>query len=58
MEQPFWMLVPWAIFAIAAGLKFWRITSLFRRQPGTDRTSTERARQQLERRWLEDQRAA
>lgn len=58
MEQPFWMLVPWAVFAIAAGLKCWRITSLFRRQLTLDSTRTERARQQLERLWLKDQRAA
>jgi len=23
MEQPLWMLVPWAVFAVAAGIKFW-----------------------------------
>ena len=29
MGTPLWMLSPWAIFALAAGLKFWRLTSLF-----------------------------
>jgi hypothetical protein len=26
------MLVPWAVLALAAGVKFWRLTRLFRRQ--------------------------
>jgi hypothetical protein len=58
MEQPLWTLVPWAVFAIAAGLKFWRITSLFRRQLKPALSSTEQARQQLERLWQRDQQAA
>jgi hypothetical protein len=49
------MLVPWAVFAIAAGLKFWRITSLFRRQLRPAATSTEQARQRLERLWRSNQ---
>ncbi len=55
MNNPLWMLVPWAVFAIAAGLKFWRITSLFRRHLLGIPTSTERFRQTLERIWQKDQ---
>jgi hypothetical protein len=58
MEHPLWMLVPWAVFAIALGLKFWRLTSLMRRQLHPAPTSTEQARQQLERLWQKDQQAA
>jgi len=52
------MLVPWAVFAVAAGLKFWRITTLFRKNlPGMP-TETERFRQALERIWIKDHSAA
>jgi hypothetical protein len=35
MHNPLWMLVPWAVFALAGGLKFWRLTSLFQKHlPG------------------------
>ena len=55
MDKPLWMLLPWAVFAVAAGLKFWRLTSLFRKHlPGIP-LRTERFRQGLERTWEEDQ---
>jgi hypothetical protein len=54
MEQPLWMLVPWAVFSLAVAFKFWRFTSLVRRQLGPALTSTERARQRLERLWRQD----
>ena len=55
MDNPLWMLVPWAVFAVAAGLKFWRLTSLFRKDiPGIP-SRTERFRQGLERTWIKDQ---
>jgi hypothetical protein len=58
MDQPIWMLVPWAVFSIAAGLKFWRVTRLFRRQLRPAPISTEQARKQLERLWESDQQTA
>ena len=58
MQHPLWMLVPWAVFAIAAGFKFWRLTALFRRRTLAPETGTERFRQTLERIWQEDQKAA
>lgn len=58
MSNPLWMLVPWAVFAIAAGIKFWRLTSLFRRHLIGAPSSTEKFRSSLERAWAKDQQAA
>ncbi|MCP9776668.1 MULTISPECIES: hypothetical protein [unclassified Cyanobium] len=58
MSNPLWMLVPWAVFAIAAGIKFWRLTSLFRRHLIGAPSSTEQFRSSLERAWAKDQQAA
>ena len=57
MEHPLWMLVPWAVFAIGAGLKFWSLTALFRRHLLGTPTKTERFRRSLERIWQKDQQA-
>ena len=56
--NPLWMLVPWAVFAIAAGLKFWKLTALFRRNLLGVPTKTERFRQALERVWAKEQQQA
>jgi hypothetical protein len=56
MPNPLWMLVPWAVFALAAGLKFWRLTSLFRKHLFGIPSRTERFRQGLERIWRKEQR--
>ena len=58
MDNPLWMLVPWAVFAVAAGLKFWRITTLFRKNLLRVPSRTERFRQALERIWIRDQQRA
>ena len=58
MDDPLLMLVPWAVFAVAAGLKFWRITTLFRKNLLGRPTKTERFRQALERIWIKDHSAA
>jgi hypothetical protein len=55
MDNPLWMLAPWAVFAVAAGLKFWRITTLFRKHLLGIPSRTERFRQGLERTWIKDQ---
>ncbi len=57
MSNPLWMLVPWAVFAVAAGIKFWRLTSLFRRHLIGVPSSTEQLRSSLERAWAKDQQA-
>ncbi|MEB3172810.1 MAG: hypothetical protein VKL97_02990 [Cyanobacteriota bacterium] len=45
MNGPGWILVPWAVFAIAAGIKAWRLWR------GVRPRSTERDRRLLERSW-------
>ena len=55
MDNPLWMLVPWAVFALAAGLKFWRLTSSFRKHLLSTPSGTERFRQGLERMWTKGQ---
>lgn len=57
MTSPLWMLVPWLVFALAAGFKFWRITALFRRHLLAAPTNSERFRQSLERIWRRQQSA-
>jgi hypothetical protein len=57
MTNSLWMLVPWAVFAVAAGVKFWRLTSAWR-QRGTTNKSTDQFRRSLERIWQKDQKAA
>jgi len=57
MENPLWMLVPWALVAVAAGVKFWRLTRVFRQQVASTTTSTERFRQSLEQNWQKDEQA-
>ena len=51
MEQPLWMLLPWAVFDVAAGTKFWRLTTVFRKGGLSRATGSERFRQSLERIW-------
>jgi hypothetical protein len=52
------MLAPWAVFALAAGVKFWRITAVFRKRGLARETSTDQFRKTLERIWQKDQQAA
>ena len=58
MDNPLWMMLPWAVFAVAAGVKFWRLTSLFRRHLLGTPTDTEQFRRTLERIWAKDQQTA
>jgi hypothetical protein len=58
MDNSLWMLVPLAVFAIASGLRFWRLTSLFRKHLLGIPSQTERFRQGLERIWAENQQKA
>jgi hypothetical protein len=58
MNNPLWMMLPWAVFAVAAGIKFWRLTSLFRRHLLGTPTDTEQFRRTLERIWAKDQQTA
>jgi hypothetical protein len=57
MTNPLWMLVPWSAFAVAAGVKFWRLTSAWRQRDKTS-TNADQFRRSLERIWAQDQRSA
>jgi hypothetical protein len=57
MNNPIWMLLPWAVFAVAAGVKFWRLTSTWRQRNESNK-STDQFRRSLERIWQKDQKAA
>ena len=54
MENPLWLLLPWAVFAVAAGFKFWRLNSLLRTHLLGIPSKTERFRQGLEKIWSKD----
>jgi hypothetical protein len=58
MDHPLWMLVPWAVFAVAAGLKMWRLGLLLRPNRMGTPSTTEQMRRSLERSWAKDQQAA
>ena len=58
MTNPLWMLVPWAVFALAAGVKFWRLTSAWRQRGAGTAPNTDQFRRSLERIWQKDQKAA
>jgi hypothetical protein len=57
MNNALWMLVHWAVFAVASGVKFWRLTSAWR-QRGMNGKDTDQFRRSLERIWQQDQKAA
>ncbi len=54
MSNPLWMLVPWAVFAVAAGVKFWQLTSAWRQRGAGREASTDNFRRSLERIWAQD----
>jgi hypothetical protein len=54
LENLLWLLVPWVVFAAGGGLKFWRLTSLFRKHRLGIPSRTERFREALERIWIKD----
>ena len=58
MSTPLWMLVPWALFALAAGVKIWQLSRWLRQPSPSSLNSTERFRAALERRWEREQNTA
>ena len=59
MNDPIWMLVPWAVFAAASGIKLWRLSGSIRQhRQNANAISTEQFRTSLERIWERDQQAA
>lgn len=54
MDNPLWMLVPWAVIALDAGVKFWRLTSAWRKRGAGRATSTDQFRRSLEQIWAQE----
>jgi hypothetical protein len=52
------MLVLWLVFAVAAGIKFWRLAAQLRKCPEATSKSTEEFRKTLERIWAKNQQRA
>jgi hypothetical protein len=55
MDHPFWLLVPWLVFAVGMGLKAWKVTRLINRQMRSSAWRIERYRAELERNWQRSQ---
>ena len=55
MDHPFWLLVPWLVFAVGMGLKAWKVTRLINRQMRSSALGIERYRAELERNWQRSQ---
>ena len=52
MEQEPWLLVPWTVPALAAGIQFWKVaTFLILASPGVS-TGTNQFRQTIEQIWV------
>jgi hypothetical protein len=58
MTHPQWILVPWAVFAVALALKFWQFGGALKRHLTFRPTSTVQFRQSLERIWEREQKGA
>jgi len=56
LHDPRWILVAWAVVALASALRFWRLTGPFRSklkaQQRLDSLNTDQVRALLERSWL------
>ena len=52
------ILLPWSVFALAAGLKFWQVSGWLRRPRLVQQDKTEQIRASLERIWQRQQNAA
>ena len=52
------ILLPWSVFALAAGLKFWQMSRWLRHPRLVQQTNTEQIRASLERIWQRQQNAA
>jgi len=58
MGNPLWMLAPWVVFAVAAGFKFWHLTSAWRQRGTNTVPITDQFSRSLERIWGQGQRSA
>ena len=55
MEHSAWIPLAWTVFALAAGIKLWRLALGLGRQLGGKAVATESFRQSLERIWAQGQ---
>ena len=55
MDHPFWLLVPWLVFAVGIGLKAWKVTRLINSQLRRSAWGIKRYRAELERSWQRNQ---
>ena len=56
MPHPGWILVPWAVFAVALALKVLKFGKALKRHLIAQPPSTDQFRQSLERIWAQEQR--
>ena len=57
MTNPLWILVPWAVIAVALAHKVLKFGSALKRHLNAPTPSTDQFRQFLERIWAKDQQA-
>ena len=55
MAHPIQLLLPWLVFAVAVGLKTWKVSRLIKRQVRSSPWGMERFRADLERNWQRSQ---
>ena len=55
MTHPLWILVPWAVFAVALALKVLKFGKALKRHLNAPTPSTDQFRQILERIWAQEQ---
>ena len=53
MDQPLFILLPWTVFGIAAGIKLWHLGTGLGRQLGRKTSPNESFRQTLDRIWTQ-----
>ena len=51
MAHPIRLLLPWLVFAVAVGIKTWKVSRLINRQVRSSPWAMERFRAALERNW-------
>lgn len=54
MNNPQWILVPWAVFAVGVALKVWQFGKALKRPMRGKTLSTDQVRQSLERSWEQE----
>jgi len=58
MTHPLWILVPWAVFAVALALKVLKFGKALKRHLNSPTPSIDQFRRSLERIWAQEQKGA